>query len=144
MGECAAAHCWMFEARAELKKKKTPKKNLKVATWASAKLAVQSKCYLGCCWRRCLELGEVKKKKKKTHEEKGKGHVSPSVHVLKPFQSGRSLSSVSSVASLLAKLLALHTLPKQMNPLWLYFYFTHPSTKEPQQAFGKGEAKLKR
>lgn len=26
MGECAAAHCWMFEARAELKKKNPKKK----------------------------------------------------------------------------------------------------------------------
>lgn len=60
MGECAAAHCWMFKASAELKKK-----TLKVAAWASAKLAVQSKCYLGCCWRRCLEFGEVKNKMKR-------------------------------------------------------------------------------
>lgn len=61
MGECAAAHCWMFKARAELKKKKKRKKEKnKSAVWASAKLAVQSKCYLGCCWRRCLELDEVK------------------------------------------------------------------------------------
>lgn len=115
MGECAAAHCWMFKASAELKQKKT----LKVAAWASAKLAVQSKCYLGCCWRRCLEFGEVKK-----NEEKGKGHVSPSVLVLKPFRSGRSLSSVSSVASLLAKLLAPHTLPKQMNPSGFILFYT--------------------
>lgn len=64
MGECAAAHCWMFKASAELKKTKQ-KKPLKVAAWASAKLAVQSKCYLGCCWRRCLEFGEVKKMKRK-------------------------------------------------------------------------------